>query len=66
MSTEPPAVNSKWRHPSGALYVVAVVTNTASTRDDYPPTVVYFSEHDVWWSRPLSAWPGSLVPEHAQ
>lgn len=61
-----PKPNSRWRHvKTGAVYMVAVVTNQASTRPEYVPTVVYVSAADVWWSRPLADWHRSFVPaEH--
>lgn len=59
---EAPAINSTWRHKSGGLYKVAVITNAASTRPEYPPTVVYVSASDVWWSRPLADWHRSMTP----
>lgn len=37
----PPATGSKWKHENGAIYVVLMITNADSTREDYPPTVVY-------------------------
>ena len=57
-----PEINSTWRHTSGALYKVAVITNEASTRPEYPPTVVYVSANDVWWSRPVADWRRSMTP----
>jgi hypothetical protein len=62
-----PKPGSRWLHKSGTQYTVALVTNLGTTKpDEYPPTVVYFSEHDCWWSRPLLKWHGSMTLLPAQ
>lgn len=61
-----PRPGSRWRHnKSGKVYTVAAVTNLASTKpEEYPPTVVYFDEAGVWWSRPLARWHAGMTALH--
>lgn len=60
--SEAPAINSVWKHSSGQIYKVAALTNMTSTREEYPPTVVYFNvDHDTWWSRPVADWHRSMT-----
>ncbi len=62
MTTEAPPLASRWRHSSGNVYVVAIITNEGSTKPDYPPTVVYFNaDADTWWSRPVADWARSMT-----
>ncbi len=62
-----PQPGSRWLHKNGTEYTVALVTNLGTTKpDEYPPTVVYFSANDCWWSRPLERWWGSMTPLLAQ
>lgn len=62
-----PKPGSRWLHKSGTQYTVALVTNLGTTKPgEYPPTVVYFSDDDCWWSRPLVLWHGSMTPLLAQ
>ena len=62
-----PKPGSRWLHKNGMTYTVALVTNLASTKPaQYPATVVYFSDNDVWWSRPLERWHGSMILLPAQ
>lgn len=51
-----PLPGQKWVHKkSGKQYQVLTVTNIKSTREDFPTTVVYTNQDDIW-SRPLTAW----------
>ena len=62
-----PKPGSRWLHKSGTVYFVALVTNLGTTKpDEYPPTVVYFSENDCWWSRTVDRWHGSMTLLPAQ
>lgn len=56
-----PAPGSTWEHAeTGMIYTVEQITNQRSTREDYPPTVVYHDENGDAWSRPLAKWPGKM------
>ena len=62
-----PKPGSRWLHKGGTHYTVALVTNLGATKhDEYPPTEVYFSDNDCWWSRPLLKWHGSMTLLPAQ
>lgn len=62
MTTETPQLNSKWRHTNGRVYLVYVIANEHSTRPEYPPTVVYYSERQgTWYARPVSDWARSMT-----
>lgn len=52
---------TKWRHRNGIVYEVLLVANLASTRPEYPVTVVYQGQNGNIWSRPLSDWHRSFV-----
>lgn len=60
-----PNVGSRWRHKSGAIYLVAAVTNLnaiSAKSSAYPPTVAYVNETTgTWWSRPLAQWHQSMT-----
>lgn len=55
-----PANNSKWKHTSGKIYRVLMLTNLSATKEDYPITVVYEDSKGDIWSRPLSKWHDSM------
>lgn len=56
-----PQPGSRWRHrPSGRYYIVVMMANIISNREDYPPTVVYRSELGIAWCRPYSRWHSSM------
>ena len=50
-----PITGSRWRHHSGRVYVVLMVTNTETTRPErFPMTVVYQNTaNGTRWSRPM-------------
>lgn len=59
---EAPKPGSAWRHRNGAVYEVLMITNCESTRDEYPPTVVYRGiGNGKLWSRRLDDWHRSMT-----
>lgn len=56
-----PIKNSKWKHTSGKIYRVLMLTNLSATKEDYPITVVYEDQSGEIWSRPLSKWHASMI-----
>lgn len=60
---EVPAPNSEWVHKNGNIYNVITVANlSADRKEEYPATVVYVGADGKVWSRPLTAWHGSMKP----
>lgn len=58
-----PAPGSRWRHRGGmSEYRVEAVANLHSTREEYPPTVVFSEVNGRMWCRPLSSWARSMTP----
>lgn len=56
-----PVNYSRWQHTNGNEYLVLLVTNLTSTREEYPITVVYQGlVNGLVWSRPLSEWYRSM------
>lgn len=55
-----PIKKSKWRHHSGKIYEVLVISNVSAKKADYPVTVVYQDEAGEVWSRPLALWHDSM------
>lgn len=51
-----PANGTKWKHKSGTIYEVIIVTNEKATKADYPITVVYKDNEGNIWSRNLEKW----------
>ena len=51
---EQPEPETLWRHHNGNVYIVLVVANVGSERDEYPPTVVYRGANGLVWAKPLS------------
>jgi hypothetical protein len=59
-----PLTGSRWRHHSGRVYVVLMVTNEASDRQDkFPTTAVYQGNNGKRWSRPVSEFLEKMTPE---
>ena len=59
-----PLVGSIWRHHSGRLYVIRMMTNVEPGRqDEFPTTVVYESQTGLRYSRPLVAFNEKFVYE---
>src|ERR1035441_1880855 len=56
-----PTEGSKWTHHNGNLYVVLLLANQASTKPEYPVTVVYQGNNGNIWSRLLSDWHRSFT-----
>ncbi|MBI1207430.1 MAG: hypothetical protein GC191_09085 [Azospirillum sp.] len=57
-----PSTGQNWRHSSGRIYTVLMLTNTDGTNDRYPISVVYQQvESRPVWSRPLSDWHRSFT-----
>lgn len=56
-----PEEKTIWRHYNGVVYEVVAIANEHSTRDVYPPTVVYRGPNGRIWSRPLSDWHRSMT-----
>lgn len=48
-----PETGDTWRHHNGVEYVVDVVANQYSNREEYPPTVVYHGENGKVWAKPF-------------
>ena len=49
-----PVVGSRWRHHSGRVYVILMMTNIEPGRqEDFPTTVVYQGPQGHRYSRPL-------------
>ncbi len=59
-----PKISLKWRHHSGRVYRIVLITNLETQRpDEYPVTVVYANvENGTVWSRPASDWDRSFTP----
>lgn len=51
-----PQIGTQWKHKSGKLYEVVIVTNEQATKVDYPITVVYKDSEGYIWSRTLDKW----------
>ena len=62
-----PMAGSIWRHHSGRLYVILMVTNIESNdQTKFPTTVVYQGhENGKRWSRPVEAFiaDGKFTPD---
>lgn len=60
-----PQIESCWRHKSGQIYLVVLVTNTnadENKKDEYPVTICYRRLRDsTVWSRSLSRWHESFT-----
>ncbi len=58
-----PGINTRWKHSSGRIYKVLLVTNLYSDRPEkFPVTVVYEGVmNGKIWSRKLSDWHRSFV-----
>jgi len=72
-----PTVGSRWKHHSGRVYEVLMITNSFSPSDKFPLTVVYKyeptkdeeAESELYteglaikiWSRKLDEWHGSFT-----
>lgn len=62
MSDNIPCAQQVWKHHSGRMYRVLMVTNTTHPSEKFPPTVVYTNViNGTMWSRPLSDWHRSFV-----
>lgn len=50
-----PETGQIWQHHMGGDYRIICMANTSSTREDFPPTVVYkgVGDRGRTWSRPL-------------
>lgn len=58
-----PYVGSVWRHHSGRLYTVLMLTNENSDRQDrFPTTVCYQGQNGHRWSRPLVEFTDKMEP----
>ncbi len=55
-----PTIGSRWRHHSGRVYVILMITNAATTNPQkFPVTAVYLGESNgLYWSRPVDAFTG--------
>jgi len=53
---EIPKIGSRWKHKSGKIHEVVVVSNLKATKSDYPITVVYKDDDGDVWSRTLEKW----------
>lgn len=52
-----PDVGSVWKHHSGRLYRVLMITNYATTKpEQYPVSVVYEGQNGFKWSGTLDDW----------
>ncbi len=59
-----PFGGSRWRHHSGRIYVVLMMTNVEPERQDvFPTTVVYQSPNGKRYSRALVDFLGRCKPE---
>lgn len=61
-----PIVGSRWRHHSGRVYVILMMTNVEPGRqDEFPTTVCYQGPTGKRYSRALVEFmqPGRYVPE---
>lgn len=62
-----PITGSIWRHHSGRLYVILMMTNVEPERQDEFPTTVVYQSHKSGkrYSRALTEWQqsGRYVPE---
>ncbi len=61
--TKYPAVLSRWKYKIGMEYTVICVTNTAVSRGNHEPQVVYQGDNGNIWSRPLSDWYVNFEPK---
>lgn len=59
-----PQIGSVWEHTSGNKYIVLLISNTDSTKPNYPETVIYKGFNGKVWSRPLSDWCRSMTLIH--
>lgn len=51
-----PIAGSRWRHHSGRVYIILMITNRDSTNPEkFPVTAVYQGQNGARWSRPVSA-----------
>jgi len=64
-----PKVGTRWTRPGydpskGPYngYTVVAIGNVGG-HPDIEPVVIYRGDNGKWWSRPVSTWPGNLVPE---
>lgn len=57
---DPLVIGSRWRHHNGEEYVVRGYANMDSTKEEYPPTVIYVGVNGKQWSRPLTEWSRSF------
>ena len=54
-----PIVGSRWRHHSGRVYVILMITNIDSSNPDkFPVTAVYQGENGKRWSRSVDVFTG--------
>ncbi len=59
-----PMAGSRWRHHSGRIYVILMMTNIEPERQDqFPTTVVYQSPTGKRYSRSLLEFLGRCKPE---
>lgn len=54
-------LGGKYRHNNGYTYVVLFFTNVDSSKEEYPPSVVYVGENGKFWSRPIADWFRSMT-----
>lgn len=57
-----PPVGTKWKHTNGIIYTVLMITNSYSSVEHYPQTVVYQGGNGRTWSRPVNDWSRSFTP----
>lgn len=51
MNSEALEPRSRWAHRNGNEYTVLVLTNTESTRPEYPPRVIYQGDNGNVWDK---------------
>lgn len=49
-----PLPGSEWRHRSGRIYVILMITNVDTQRSDFPVTVVFQGPNGKRWSTSVS------------
>jgi hypothetical protein len=53
---------SIWKHKNGINYRVSTLANTQSTKEEYPPSVVYENcQTGTIWVRPIKGWHESFT-----
>lgn len=59
---EAPNLYTRWKHHSGRVYTVLLITNTANTNPEYPVTVCYAGENGNTWSKTLKRFYETMTP----